>query len=141
MKINRTMSLASEPFLLENVMIGLRTGQCDGEFPRHRPDPDGHEVVAYVGQSIAPLGFVTMYPVSDTRLWVDLLYVLPPVRRRGIGRALLAEVRRFAAEQGLSRIEFGTLTSNKPMLALGRAAGFAIEGHILAAALGQSEAA
>jgi GNAT superfamily N-acetyltransferase len=46
------------------------------------------------------------------------LYVTPPMRRRGVGRALLQRLARIAVDEGCSRLEWDVLDWNAPAIAV-----------------------
>ena len=56
--------------------------------------------------------------------YLEELYVAPPVRRRGIGRALLEAVLTAAREAGAARIDLGTSEDDTAALALYESFGF-----------------
>jgi ribosomal protein S18 acetylase RimI-like enzyme len=58
-------------------------------------------------------------------LYVDALAVAPRWRRRGVGRALLAEADRLAADQGLRGVALDTGIENRAARALYQRSGFA----------------
>ncbi|HVR63588.1 MAG TPA: GNAT family N-acetyltransferase [Polyangia bacterium] len=69
------------------------------------------------------VGFALFFPTYSTFLtkpgiWLEDLFVLETHRRRGIGRALLAEVRRIAEARGAGRLEWSVLDWNQNAIAL-----------------------
>ena len=56
--------------------------------------------------------------------WLEDLYVRDEARGGGVGRALVVEVLRRAAERGCARVELDVNTENPPALALYRSLGF-----------------
>jgi GNAT superfamily N-acetyltransferase len=50
-------------------------------------------------------------------LYLEDLFVLPPHRRRGHGRALLLALARLAVERGCGRFEWSALAWNEPAIA------------------------
>jgi ribosomal protein S18 acetylase RimI-like enzyme len=66
-------------------------------------------------------------------LYVDSLATDPAFRRRGVGRALLAEAERAARERGLHEVALETEVDNTPARALYQAAGFEEVGLLRAA--------
>jgi GNAT superfamily N-acetyltransferase len=69
-----------------------------------------------------PAGYAVCFPTFSSFLaspgvWLEDLFVRPPHRRFGIGRALLSEVAARAAERGCARLEWAALDWNE--LALG----------------------
>jgi len=72
------------------------------------------------GQAV---GFALFFPTYSTfrtkpGLYLEDLFVRESHRRRGIGRALLSEVRRIAAARGVGRLEWAVLDWNAPAIAL-----------------------
>ena len=66
-----------------------------------------------------PAGIVTWYPTyssfAGTRgVYVEDFYVRTDLRRRGIGRALLAAVAKRATSSGVTKIEWAVLKWNRP---------------------------
>jgi len=83
-------------------------------------------IAAYVGGE--PVGYVFAYRLSrfDGRPPVLLIYevaVAEHHRRRGIGRALMEEVKRLAQEAGCGKMVVPTKRSNEAAMALYRSAG------------------
>ncbi|HVX93338.1 MAG TPA: GNAT family N-acetyltransferase [Polyangia bacterium] len=66
------------------------------------------------GRAVGYALFFTTYSTFLTRpgLWLEDLFVLESHRRRGIGKALLEETRRVAAERGAGRLEWSVLDWN-----------------------------
>lgn len=56
--------------------------------------------------------------------YLEELYVVPALRGRGIGRALLEAAMALAAERGAGRIELGTSEDDTAALALYKSCGF-----------------
>lgn len=54
---------------------------------------------------------------AETSLFLKELYVRDSARHRGVARALMAELRKAAADSGCSRIEWTADTNNPPALA------------------------
>lgn len=75
-----------------------------------------------------PAGFALWFTTFSTFLcrpgiWVEDLYVRPPHRGAGIGRALLAHVAGVAVERGYGRMELSALDWNEPALGFYRSLG------------------
>ncbi len=70
-----------------------------------------------------PQGFILCRVAAD-EAEILTLAVLPEARRRGLGRALLAEVARRAAAAGAVRLLLEVSVLNAPALALYRSVGF-----------------
>jgi ribosomal protein S18 acetylase RimI-like enzyme len=82
---------------------------------------DGDEVLGMASYSF-------LWPAAGvTRsLFLKELYVREHVRRRGIGRLLMDHLRRIAAENGCSRVEWTTDTTNQAAQDFYQAQGFTI---------------
>jgi GNAT superfamily N-acetyltransferase len=68
-----------------------------------------------------PAGFALFFSSYSTwlgkpGLWLEDLFVLPEVRRRGVGGALLRRLGELAAERGCGRLEWSVLDWNQPAL-------------------------
>jgi GNAT superfamily N-acetyltransferase len=102
--------------------------EAEGALPTREPISGGEDCIfamAVTGQAWRPVGMATHYqPEGWDALWLDLLYVEPAYRRRGVARRLIAEVVSRADLLGLPRVEFGTMIDNGPMQALAVASGF-----------------
>jgi GNAT superfamily N-acetyltransferase len=69
----------------------------------------------------APAGFAVFYTnystfVAKPGLYVEDLFVKPPFRKRGVGRALLARIAALANERGCGRVEWTVLDWNEPAI-------------------------
>jgi ribosomal protein S18 acetylase RimI-like enzyme len=51
-------------------------------------------------------------PSKEDRCYVSSVYVLPAYQGKGIGRAFMAEARRYAQRRGFDRIWLGVMTAN-----------------------------
>ena len=90
------------------------------------PDPVAHTVIAYAGDE--PAGFALYFFNFSTflarpGLYLEDLYVKPALRKRGIGRALLAYLARVASERGCGRMEWSVLNWNEPAIRVYRGIG------------------
>jgi GNAT superfamily N-acetyltransferase len=56
-------------------------------------------------------------------LWLEDLFVLPPYRRQGLGKALLRALAAIAVERGCARFEWSVLDWNAPAIEFYRALG------------------
>lgn len=135
--ISAMSQLADDAVLFGVVDAMFMAAVAAGDITDHRQPPTGEEAVVWCGPADAPLGFATFFPVSEARLWLDVLYVAPDWRRQGIGRALISAVAKVGRERlGCHRIEFGTLLRNVAMQALAADAGFSLEGLFYARGAG-----
>jgi GNAT superfamily N-acetyltransferase len=76
-------------------------------------------LIAEAGEEAAGYAmFFTTFSTFECRpgLWVEDIFVRPAARRRGIGRALLAEIARVAVDRGYPRVEWVALDWNEPAL-------------------------
>ena len=77
-----------------------------------------HLAVAVLGTEVVgySLSVVTRYPPVFTREWYCDIYdfaVTERLRREGIGRALFADIRQWAAAEGIQRIEARVAIANE----------------------------
>ena len=75
------------------------------------------------------LGFVQLYPsfssVAARRIWIlNDLFVVPKMRRKGVGRALLDAARNFAASTSAIRLVLSTAVTNHEARTLYESFGF-----------------
>jgi GNAT superfamily N-acetyltransferase len=72
-------------------------------------------VVEHAGRIVGYALFYTCYSSFRTRrrLWLEDLYVEPPARGTGAGRALMRELARVALERGCDRVDWNVLDWNQ----------------------------
>jgi GNAT superfamily N-acetyltransferase len=68
------------------------------------------------------VGYALFFPTFSTflgkqGLYLEDLYVRPPARGRGVGRALLAHLARVTVDRGWGRFEWAVLDWNEPSIA------------------------
>jgi len=85
-----------------------------------------HAVLAFVGDE--PAGFALYFFSFSTflarpGLYLEDLFVKPAWRKRGIGRALLAQLARIATDRGCGRMEWAVLNWNELALRVYRGIG------------------
>jgi GNAT superfamily N-acetyltransferase len=81
--------------------------------------PAADVLIARVDGAVA--GFALFLPTFSTflaqrGLWLEDLFVVPPMRGRGVGRALLAAVAGVARERRCGRLEWAVLDWNAPAI-------------------------
>ena len=81
--------------------------------------PAAEAIIAY--HEGAPAGFAVYFQNFSTwtgrrGIYLEDLFVKPEFRRRGIGRALLAEVARIAVARGCPRYDWNVLDWNTPAI-------------------------
>jgi GNAT superfamily N-acetyltransferase len=81
--------------------------------------PAAECVLAFSGGT--PAGFALFFPTYSTflarqGLYLEDLFVEPPFRRLGIGKALLLHVARLAVRRGCGRLEWSVLDWNEPAI-------------------------
>jgi GNAT superfamily N-acetyltransferase len=89
-------------------------------------NPVAHTVIAYAGEE--PAGFALYFFNFSTflarpGLYLEDLYIKPAMRKRGIGRALLAYLARVASDRGCGRMEWSVLNWNEPAIRVYRGIG------------------
>jgi GNAT superfamily N-acetyltransferase len=90
------------------------------------PRPFAEALLAEVGGE--PAAFALFFPTFSTfrgqpSLYLEDLFVRPPYRGRGIGKALLATLARLAVERGCGRLEWSVLDWNEPAIRFYRSLG------------------
>jgi GNAT superfamily N-acetyltransferase len=92
---------------------------------RYLADERHHLVVAYVDERPAGVATSTeiLRPDKPPELFLNELVVIPAFRRRGVAGALLAEIKRLAADRGCIAIWVLTEEDNDGGMATYRAAG------------------
>jgi GNAT superfamily N-acetyltransferase len=85
-----------------------------------------HTVIAYAGHE--PAGFALFFFNFSTflarpGLYLEDLFVRPAFRKRGIGRALLADLAQIAVDRGCGRMEWSVLNWNEMALRVYRGIG------------------
>lgn len=104
------------------------TGSAD-DLRRHlfgdRPSAEALLAEEDTGRAIGFALFFGTYSTFLTRpgLYLEDLFVLQSHRRRGVGRALLSEVRRIAEVRGAGRLEWTVLDWNASAIAFYRSLG------------------
>ena len=86
--------------------------------------PKGVLGTAYVNETLA--GTVALRPLSGEACEVKRLYVSPPFRRRGIGRALMEWIIRQARQLGYARVHGDTLPTMNDAMRMYRELGFRV---------------
>jgi aminoglycoside 6'-N-acetyltransferase I len=82
-----------------------------------------------------PIGFALARTEPPRVCYLSDLYVVPEARRRGVAKALMAEVARWGAERGAETLTLEVLTSNAEARAVYDRLGFLEESRILYAPL------
>ena len=75
-----------------------------------------------------PAGFALFFHNYSTfraapGIYLEDLYVLPALRGKGIGKALLGELARLAVDRGCARLEWSVLDWNAPAIAFYKSIG------------------
>lgn len=87
--------------------------------------PDGHFVMAYVDDVPAAMGgWRRGGPHGRSDAEIKRMYVRPLFARRGLARALLAEIERTASAAGITRLVLETGTAQPEAIALYSSSGY-----------------
>lgn len=108
--------LADAVVATEDSLRASLFGHSSGR-PSGGVGPDAEVVIARVGTE--PVGFAAWFYNYSTflgrrGLYLEDLFVLPPWRGKGIGRALLTHLARLAVAEGCGRMEWSVLDWNEP---------------------------
>ena len=92
------------------------------------PDPVAHALIAADDTTAEPAGFALWFRNFSTwtgtaGLYLEDLYVRPPARGAGHGKALLAALAAICVERGWSRFEWSVLDWNEKALGVYRSIG------------------
>jgi aminoglycoside 6'-N-acetyltransferase I len=105
-------------------------------FDGHRHEPA--EVLLAVDDQGSAIGFVELSIrnivdscSTDRVAYLEGWYVDPPVRRRGVGAALIAAAERWAEEQGCREFGSDSLIENEASQSAHRALGFEETGRVV----------
>jgi GNAT superfamily N-acetyltransferase len=101
---------------LAAICTGTREALGEALFGAH---PAADVLVARADGAVA--GFALFFPTFSTflaqrGLWLEDLFVVPAMRGRGVGRALLAAVAGVARERRCGRLEWAVLDWNAPAI-------------------------
>lgn len=83
------------------------------------PRPAAEAIIARLDTT--PVGFALFFTNFSTfegrsGIYLEDLFVRPPARGNGVGKALLAHLARLAVERGCARVEWSVLDWNKPAI-------------------------
>ena len=83
------------------------------------PRPAAEVVIARI--DVQPVGFALFFPTFSTFLakpgiYLEDVYVKPPFRRQGVGRALLHHLASLAVARDYGRLEWAALDWNEPAI-------------------------
>jgi GNAT superfamily N-acetyltransferase len=105
-EMQATVELLNQSFFGAPPAAGALLGRCDGE------------VTAY-----AIYFFTFSSFLGRAGIWLEDLYVRPPFRKQGLGRALIEAVARVGVERGCGRYEWTALNWNTRALEFYRGLG------------------
>ncbi len=122
--------LAAYERLLENVTATVE----DYERALFGPEPIARAAIAELDGE--PVGYMVWFFTFSTfaarsKLYLEDLYVRPPHRGRGFGKALLAELARRALAAGVARMHWQVLDWNAPSIAFYEGLGARVAGEWL----------
>lgn len=118
----RRAALADAPDAF-GATLAQWTGAGDNEQRwRERLAAVAHNVVAELGGEL--VGMVSASAPADGDVELLSMWVAPPARGKGVGDALVAEVRRWAQEMGARRVLLDVRSANPHAIALYERHGF-----------------
>jgi GNAT superfamily N-acetyltransferase len=127
-RLLRFRAASSDPVLHDWMIERFFEGRDLGLFDRVMEPPDGSEECIVITEAGAPptlAAFLTHYRPLERRdfVWVQLLWVDPSYRRRGLATRMLKDLSDLLPAG--AEIGFGSMTGNAPMRALAAKLGFA----------------
>lgn len=131
-RVNRALAPPDEAERFERY-IAASIAEEIGRIPEYyAPSHSAGFWVALCGGELA--GFFGLEPSGPEAAELRRMYVAPEMRRRGLGRMLLARAEREALEMGYRRLDLSTSELQGPALALYRQAGYEETGAMIAEA-------
>jgi predicted GNAT family acetyltransferase len=116
---------------LEAVLRQFHGAVEEGAFAvMDRKPPTGNEWAVWAGDIASPIGFATYVEAGAGNTWLDLVYVEPAHRRKGVGGALVAAVAQSAQCIGCSALVLGIAVGNLSMRKVVNSVGFAQVGTV-----------
>lgn len=134
--MNKPVILGNNPTLLHWVRWQFRNAREQGEFDRERAEPSGAEWAVWRGREDGPDGWALLSFAGPGMMAIEPIFVVRPLRRRGFGRALVAEALAAAEGLGASSVLIGMTRDNAATRALAGALGFAETGVIMSRTIG-----
>ncbi len=131
--VNPAIILSVNPALSLSVARLYAKAVKAGEMDKRRQPPNGSECIVWIGEPHLPIAFATFYePESRVgTLWLDVMYVVPAQRRKGLARLLILTVTEEARRLGYADLMLGTASTNQPMQSLAYEAGLSISDVIM----------
>jgi GNAT superfamily N-acetyltransferase len=105
-EMEATAESLSQSFFGPQPAAGALLGCCDGQVA-------GYAIYFFTFSSF----------LGRPGIWLEDVYVRPPFRKRGLGRALIEAVARVGVERGCGRYEWTALDWNEPALKFYRGLG------------------
>ena len=105
-ELTATVESLNQSFFEPQAAAGALLARCDG---------------AVAGYAIYFFTFSSF--LGRRGIWLEDVYVRPPFRKRGLGRALIEAVARIGVERGCGRFEWTALDWNEPALKFYRGLG------------------
>lgn len=123
--IKPAIILSTNPVLATSVARLFAKAVKDRELDGRRMPPDGNEIILWIGDENLPLGFATFYEPANRvgTLWLDILYVVPALRKQGLGFRLLLAVKEEGKKLGHLDLMLGTATHNLTMHRMAKSLG------------------
>ncbi len=113
------------PQVFDAILDSLAAAQAAGDMPaRHAPPPRESSIVFWIGTKRGLTAYASVFEPFDGVIWLDVLWVAPAYRGRGLGKAMVATVAAIARDNGMKKMEFGTQPENAGMRGLGALLGF-----------------
>lgn len=116
--------------LLQEVRMLFHAARAGGEFEMLRTEPTGAEWIVWYGGVVVE-GFALVSYAGPGLAAVECIYVLPALRRRGMGKALVAAALDTARDQGCKSLLMGLANDAEPMRSMTAGMGFAESGVIV----------
>lgn len=97
------------PQIFDAMLEKLHAAQAIGEMPQRHADPPRHlSILFWIGSKRSLTAYASLFESYPGVVWLDVIWVAPVLRGKGIGRALIERIMIEAKANDMKKIELGT---------------------------------